>query len=316
MNGQLVILAGRSNPTLSMETAIAAGVELSEMEVKNFSDKELYVEIGSNVRGRDVFVIQSTSTPVNDYIMELLITLDALRRSSAKRITAVIPYFGYARQDRKEKPRVAITAKLVADLLQAAGAHRVLTVDLHASQIMGFFNIPVDNLYARPVMLKYIRDNYNLEDLVIVSPDAGGVARARAFAKRLDVNIAIIDKRRNVPNEVAEMNVIGDVKGKKAILIDDIVDTGGTLVKAAEALLNNGAVEVSACCTHGVFSGGALTLLRGSALSKVIVTDTIHHDGLKEESEWLIRLNIAPILGEAIKRINKDDSISSLFVEE
>jgi ribose-phosphate pyrophosphokinase len=316
MRGQLSIISGRSNKQLAMAAARAAGTELRPCEIRTFSDGELSVEINANVRGHDVFVIQSTSTPGNDHLMELLIIMDALRRSSAERVTAVVPYYGYGRQDRKTKPRVPITAKLVAELLVSSGANRVLTMDLHAGQIMGFFNVPVDNLYARPVMLRYMKDKYSPDDLVIVSPDAGGVARARAFAKRLNVNLAIIDKRRVNPNEVAEMNVVGDVKGKVAVLIDDIVDTGGTLAKGADALIEAGATEVLACCTHAVLSGAARKNLKNSRLSKLIVTDTIQQTISPEDSEWLVQLSVGQIIGEAIKRINMDDSVSSLFGDE
>ena len=315
MRGQLSIIAGRSNLPLSQEAARAAGTELRPCDVRCFSDGELSVEINANVRGHDVFVIQSTSTPGNDHLMELLIIMDALRRSSAERVTAVVPYYGYGRQDRKTKPRVPITAKLVAELLVSAGANRVLTMDLHAGQIMGFFNVPVDNLYARPVMLRYLKENYEIDDLVIVSPDAGGVARARAFAKRLNVNLAIIAKRRINPNEVSEMNVVGDVSGKVAVLIDDIVDTGGTLVKAADALIEAGATQVIACASHAVLSGHAKNHLKNSRLSKLIVTDTIQQD-LTNEGSWIVQLSVAQLIGEAIKRINMDDSVSTLFGDE
>jgi ribose-phosphate pyrophosphokinase len=248
--------------------------------------------------------------------MELLIIMDALRRASAARITAVLPYFGYARQDRKTKPRVAITAKLVSDLIVCAGANRVLTMDLHAGQVMGFFNVPVDNLYARPVLLNYLKEQFLNEDVCIVSPDAGGVARARAYAKRLDASLAIIDKRRNSPNEVADMHVVGDVEGKRAIIVDDMVDTGGTLAKAADALLENGATEVYACCTHAVLSGSAKERIPASSLKKIVVSDTIYHGDLPESSDWVARLTVAPLIGEAIKRINSDESVSLLFGEE
>jgi len=259
--GRLAIITGRSNPTLAQSAAEVAGVGLSKCDVRRFSDGELSVEIGENVRGNDVFVIQSTSTPVNVYLMELLIIIDALKRASARRITAVLPYFGYARQDRKLKPRVPITAKLVSDLISTAGANRVLTMDLHAGQIMGFFDVPVDNLYARPVLLDRIREDYGSEPITIVSPDAGGVARARAYAKRLDAQLAIIDKRRSGPNEIAGMNVVGEVEGQTTILVDDMVDTGGTLVKAANALLENGAKKVICCCSHAVLSGEVILFI-------------------------------------------------------
>ena len=265
------------------------------------------------MRGHDVFVIQSTSSPGNDHLMELLMIMDALKRASAERITAVLPYFGYARQDRKPRPRVPITAKLVADIIVTAGADRVLTMDLHADQVMGFFDIPVDNLYARPVLLNYILDHYKDQPICIVSPDAGGVSRARSFAKILDAGLAIIDKRRAQPNEVSEMNVVGDVQGKLAIIVDDMVDTGGTLIKAADALLVRGAREVLACCTHAVLSGLARDRLPQSSLKKVIITDTIYHPGLDEAGDRLVKLSVAPLIGEAIRRIHDDDSVSVLF---
>ena len=315
MRGKLSIIAGRSNSVLASEIAKSVGVELTACDVRRFSDGELGVEIQENVRGHDVFVIQSTSTPGNDHLMELLIIMDALRRASAERITAVLPYFGYARQDRKTKPRVAITAKLVSDLITCAGANRVLTMDLHAGQVMGFFNVPVDNLYARPVLLTYLKEHFFEREVSIVSPDAGGVARARAYAKRLDANLAIIDKRRTNPNEVAEMNVIGDVKGKVCILVDDMVDTGGTLVKAAEALHANGATEVIACCSHAVLSGAAKQILPKSKISRLVCSDTIAQSDL-DDKDWCVRLSVSDLIGEAIKRIHSDDSISLLFGEE
>ncbi len=313
MRGKLSIIAGRSNPKLASNIARAAGVELTACDVRRFSDGELGVEIRENVRGQDVFVIQSTSTPGNDHLMELLILMDALRRASAERVTAVLPYFGYARQDRKTKPRVAITAKLVSDLIVAAGATRVLTMDLHAGQVMGFFNVPVDNLYARPVLLNYLKEHYFGKDLCIVSPDAGGVARARAYAKRLDSSLAIIDKRRASPNEVAEMNVVGEVKDKVCILVDDMVDTGGTLIKAGDALKENGAAEVIASCTHAVLSGAAKEKLPKSQISKIIVSDTIYHRDITDQDKWCVRLSVAALIGEAIKRIHRDESVSLLF---
>ncbi|MCL4149303.1 UNVERIFIED_CONTAM: hypothetical protein GTU68_021989 [Idotea baltica] len=314
MRGKLSIIAGRSNTELAASIAKSAGVELTACDVRRFSDGEIGVEIQENVRGHDVFVVQSTNTPGNDHLMELLITMDALRRASAGRITAVLPYFGYARQDRKTKPRVAITAKLVSDLITCAGANRVLTMDLHAGQVMGFFNVPVDNLYARPVLLAYLNEHYFEQDLSIVSPDAGGVARARAYAKRLNADLAIIDKRRTGPNEIAEMKVIGDVRGKVCILVDDMVDTGGTLIKAANALLEQGAKDVVACCTHGVLSGTAKKQLPKSPIKKLIMSDTIAQSDLVDK-EWCERLSVAPLIGEAIKRINCDDSVSLLFGE-
>lgn len=316
MRGQLSVIAGRSNPPLAASIAAAAGVELTSCEVRRFSDGELSVEVGENVRGHDVFVIQSTSMPGNDHLMELLMIIDALKRASAGRITAVLPYFGYARQDRKPRPRVPITAKLVSDLIVAAGANRVLTMDLHADQIMGFFNIPVDNLYARPVLLNYVTETHKSERICIVSPDAGGVSRARAYAKRIDAGLAIIDKRRSNPNEVAEMNVVGDVDGQLAIIVDDMVDTGGTLIKAANALLENGATGVIACCTHPVLSGQAKERLPKSKVSKVIVSDTIYHSDFEKMEGWLVKLSVAPLIAEAMIRIHRDESVSVLFGAE
>jgi ribose-phosphate pyrophosphokinase len=312
--GELAIIAGRSAPGLCAVAARTAGVRLTACHMTTHADGEINVEIRDNVRGHDVFVIQSTSTPGNDHLMELLITIDALKRASAERVTAVLPYFGYARQDRKTKPRQPITAKLVADLISVAGADRILTMDLHAGQIMGFFDIPVDNLYARPVLLKYLKEQYGKEDdLAIVSPDSGGVARARAYAKRLDAGFAIIDKRRAAPGEVAEMNVVGEVKGATAIIIDDMVDTGGTLIKAAEALLEDGAAKVVACATHPVLSQKALEQLKNGRLAQLIISDTIHHEGLPVDGKWLVQLSVAPIIGEAIRRIHEETSVSSLF---
>ena len=314
MKGRLSIIAGRSNPPFSALVAQAAGVELSACDVRRYSDGELNVEIRENIRGNDVFVLQSTSPPVNDHFMELLIIIDALRRASAQRITAVVPYFGYARQDRKVKPRVPITAKLVADLIVAAGAHRLLTVDLHSGQIMGFFNIPVDNLFARAVLVNYMKDEFDGRDVCIVSPDAGGVARARSYAKRMNsVGLAIVDKRRVSPNEVAEMKIVGDVSGKVAVIIDDMVDTGGTLNMAADALLENGATEVVACCTHAVLSGAAKERIASGNISRLIVSDTIYQPSLGDVGGKIIQLSVAGLVGDAIKRIHREDSVSSLF---
>lgn len=322
LRGRLSVIAGRSNIPLATEAARAAGVELSGCDVLVYSDGELGVEVRDNVRGNDVFVVQSSAPPVNDSFMELLIIIDALKRASAQRITAVIPYFGYARQDRKTRPRVPITAKLVSDLIVTAGADRVMTMDLHAGQIMGFFNIPVDNLYAMPVLVKFLKEEFkNCPEICIVSPDAGGVARARAFAKRFEqASLAVVDKRRSAPNEVTEMNIVGDVRGKMAIIIDDIVDTGGTLVKAADALLEHGATRVVACCTHPVLSGGAIERIRNSNIEQLVTTDTIYHPDLpvdqlhgKTKKQWLVRLSVARLIGEAISRTHEEDSISSLF---
>jgi ribose-phosphate pyrophosphokinase len=310
---QLLVFSGRANPRFTAAVSEDLHTELGRLETVRFSDGELSVEIGDNVRGRDVYIVQSTSQPGNDHLMELFIILDALKRASAWRITAVIPYFGYARQDRKLKARVPITAKLVADLVTAAGANRILTMDLHAGQIVGFFNIPVDNLNALPVLYPYIRDKYGGEDLTIVSPDSGGVERARLLATRLDnAAIAIIDKRRAGPNHVAEMKVVGDVREKTCIIVDDMIDTGGTIVKAAETLLKQGAKRVLASCVHPVFSGNALEILHNSPLEEVIVTDTIPVSKTPQASKVTV-LSVAPLFGEAIRRIHGDDSISSLF---
>jgi ribose-phosphate pyrophosphokinase len=285
---------------------------MGEATVSSFSDGEARVRIDENVRGADVFVMQSTCPPVNDSIMELLIMIDALKRSSAYRITAVIPYFGYARQDRKDQPRVPISAKLIADLITTAGADRVLTMDLHAGQIQGFFNIPVDHLYATPVLLDYI-SKAGGKDLVVVSPDAGGVERARAFAKRLQANLAIIDKRREGPNQTQIMNIIGDVEGRSALLLDDMIDTAGTIVQGAQACANKGARRVWAGCTHPVLSGPALERIQASCLEEIVVTNTIPLNGKEQRCPKLRVLSVAPLLGEAITRIHEEESVSSLF---
>jgi ribose-phosphate pyrophosphokinase len=308
------IFTGTAHKELAQEVADCLGIRLGEATVSRFSDGEIQVRLKENVRGSDVFVIQPTCTPVNDNIMELLLIVDALKRASAGRITAVIPYYGYARQDRKVQPRVPISAKMVADLITAAGTSRVLTVDLHAGQIQGFFNIPVDNLYAAPVLLEFIRKKYDLNNLVIVSPDAGGVERARAFAKRLKSSIAIIDKRRERANECEVMNVIGDVEGMEALILDDMADTAGTITQAAAALKEKGARKVCAACTHAVLSGEAIDRINGSAIEEMIVTNTIPFDSKKEKCRKLTVLSIASLLGEAIRRINEESSISSLFV--
>jgi ribose-phosphate pyrophosphokinase len=310
----LRLLTGTAHMKLASEVAAFLNIELGDATVSRFSDGEITVRLNENVRGSDAFVIQPTSMPVNDNIMELLLIIDALKRASAARITAVIPYYGYSRQDRKVQPRVPISAKMVADLITAVGTNRVLTVDLHAGQIQGFFNIPVDNLYAAPVLLDYIKTKYDLNNLVIVSPDAGGVERARAFAKRLNCSIAIIDKRREKANECEIMNVIGDVMNKETLLLDDMVDTAGTMVQAAAALKENGAKRVSAACTHPVLSGAAVERINKSVIEEMIVTNTIPLNSKKEDCRKLTVLSIANILGEAIKRINEESSISSLFV--
>ncbi len=312
MNRELKIFSGNANPAIAHEICEYLGQKLGEATVSSFSDGEVRVKIDENVRGADVFVVQSCCQPVNDSLMELLIIVDALKRSSANRITAVVPYFGYARQDRKDQPRVPITAKLVADLITTAGADRVLSMDLHAGQIQGFFNVPVDHLYALPVLLDYIVKK-QIPDLVVVSPDAGGVERARAFAKRLQANLAIIDKRREGPNQTQIMNIIGDVQGKSVLLLDDMIDTAGTIVQGAQACLDRGAREVITACTHAVLSGPALERLQTSCLSQVVITNTIPLRGKELVCPKLHQLSVAPLLGEAIRRIHEDESVSSLF---
>ncbi len=289
------------------------GVALGATTVSAFSDGEILVRIEENVRGMDVFVVQSCSDPVNKNIMELLIMIDALKRSSARRITAVIPYYGYARQDRKDQPRVPVTAKLVADLITTAGAEKVLTMDLHAGQIQGFFNIPVDHLYATPVILSYLH-SMDLKDLVVVSPDAGGVERARAFAKRLNANLAIIDKRREGPNQAKIMNIIGEVDNRDVLLLDDMIDTAGTIAQGAQACADKGARRVLAGCTHAVLSGPALQRLNDSVIDQVIVTNTIPLAGKDQVCKKIKVLSVAPLLGESIRRIHNEESVSSLFV--
>ncbi len=310
---KILLFSGNANPALANAICKYLGLNLSAAEVRRFSDGEIFVEIGENVRGADVFVIQPTCPPVNDHLMELVIMVDALRRASARRITAVMPYYGYARQDRKVAPRTPITAKVVAEMLMAVGVRRVLTMDLHAGQIQGFFNIPVDHLYAAPVLLKYIADTFG-NNIVMVSPDAGGVERTRAFAKRLDAHLAIIDKRRERANECQAMNVIGDVTGKTAILLDDMVDTAGTLCSAADILMQAGAKEVHACCSHGVLSGPAIERIENSQIKTLLITDSIPLRGAARECDKIRVLSVAELLGEAIKRIHNEDSVSSLFV--
>ena len=312
MEKELKLFSGKANPALAKEICSYLGINLGEATVSAFSDGEARIRIEENVRGADVFVMQSTCPPVNDSIMELLIMIDALKRSSAYRITAVIPYFGYARQDRKDQPRVPISAKLIADLITTAGADRVLTMDLHAGQIQGFFNIPVDHLYATPVLLDYI-SKAGGKDLVVVSPDAGGVERARAFAKRLQANLAIIDKRREGPNQTQIMNIIGDIKGKSALLLDDMIDTAGTIVQGAQACADKGAREVWTACTHAVLSGPALERLQQSCVTQVITTNTIPLQDKQRLCPKIHQLSVAPLLGEAIRRIHADESVSSLF---
>lgn len=307
------IFSGNANRTLAEHICKNLGVSLGKANVSTFSDGETRVEINENVRGMDVFIIQSTCPPVNVTLMELLIMIDAMKRASAYRITAVMPYYGYARQDRKVAPRAPISAKLVADLITAAGANRVLSVDLHAGQIQGFFNIPVDNLFATPILLEYIRNNYG-NNTVIVSPDTGGVVRARAFATRLGVGLAIIDKRREGPNEAQIMNIIGEVKGRTVVILDDMIDTAGTVVQAASALKDAGALEISVCCTHPVLSGPAMDRLENSVIREVIVTDTIPLHERARSSKIIKVLSIAGLLSEAVRRIYYDDSVSSLFI--
>jgi len=306
------VLTGNANRPLAQKVCDYIGIPLADTKVSTFSDGEINVQINENVRGNDVFVVQSTSTPVNNNLMELLLMIDALRRASARRITAVIPYYGYARQDRKVQPRVPISSKLVADLLTAAGANRVLTIDLHAGQIQGFFNIPVDHLYAQPVLHEYFRDS-RFDNLVIVSPDAGGAERARDFAKRLDASLALIDKRREMANVSRVMHVIGDVKGKDALILDDMIDTAGTTTQAAQALKENGAKRVFAACTHAVLSGPAIERINDSELELLVAADTINLDEKMIVCPKLKVVSVAKLLGEAITRIHDESSVSSLF---
>jgi len=313
MRSEMKLFGGSSNPALTLEVCDYLGIRPGKITTKRFSDGETQVEIGENVRGRDVFLLQSTCPPVNDNLMQLLIIMDALRRGSSSRITSVIPYYGYARQDRKVKPRVPITAKLVADLIAAGGANRVVSMDLHAGQIQAYFNMPVDNIYAAPVLLKYLHNNFQ-DDLVIVSPDAGGVERARAFAKRLDASLAIIDKRRESPNIAEAMNIIGEVEGKCAVILDDMVDTAGTLTEAAKALSHKGCASVNACCTHPVLSGPAVDRIEESPIDSLVVTNTIPLNERASTCDKIVVLSIAELMGETIKRIHSSDSVSTLFV--
>src|SRR5579862_6091372 len=312
-NGSIKLVAGNSNPLLAKEIAGWLELPLTKAIVRRFADMEIFVEIQENVRGSDVFVIQSTSFPANDHLMELLIITDALRRASARRITAVVPYFGYARQDRKAGPRTPISAKLVANLITHAGADRVMTLDLHAGQIQGFFDIPTDNLYASPVMVRDIRERFDLGNVMVVSPDVGGVVRARGLAKRLGADLAIVDKRRERAGESEVMNIIGDVEGRSCILIDDIVDSGGTMCNAADALLREGAKDVCAYATHGVLSGGAVARIKGSKLKSLVITDSIAATEEIAKCANIRRISIAPLIGEAMRRINNEESVSSLF---
>src|SRR5438270_8086992 len=310
---RLKVFAGNANPALAQEIVRALGIDLAEVMVRQFSDGEIYLQIKENVRGADVFIIQPTCTPVDRNLMELLLMMDALKRASAQRITAVLPYYGYARQDRKDKPRVPISARLVAAILETAGADRVLTLDLHAPQIQGFFDIPVDHLFAMPVMIDYFRAR-NIPDLTVVSPDAGGVERARGFGKRLNAPLAIIDKRREETNEAEVMNVVGEVKGRNCLLVDDLIDTAGTLVKGAEALLEKGAASVSACATHAVLSGPAVERIESSALKEVVFTNSIPLSDEARNSTKIKSLSIAKLMADAIRSIHEETSVSTLFV--
>lgn len=307
------LISCNANRPLASDIAAYLDIRLTRAEVKTFKDREVFVQVNENVRGQDVYVIQSTSAPANDHLMELLITVDALVRASARRITAVIPYFGYSRQDRKTDGRTPISAKLVANLITTAGADRVVTVDLHAAQIQGFFDRPTDNLFAGPVMADDIKARYGAKNLMVISPDVGGVVRARALAKRLNADLAIVDKRREKAGESEVMNIIGDVDGRKCILIDDMTDSGGTLINAAEALLNEGAKEVAAYVTHGVLSNGAAGNIDKSKLTELVITDTIQASPQVEKAKKIRTLTLAPLIGEALRRIANDESISKMF---
>ena len=307
------IISGNSNPLLAKEISFELKEKIIDVTVTKFADQEVFVEINENVRGKNIFIIQSTSMPANDHLMELLITIDTLKRASAQTVTAVIPYFGYARQDRKVGPRTPISAKLVADILTTAGIDRLLTLDLHAGQIQGFFDIPVDNLYAAPVFTKDIKKNYQNKDIVVISPDVGGVVRARGIAKRIDGDLAIVDKRRDKANVSEVMNIIGDINGRDCIIVDDIVDTAGTLCNAAEALINSGAKSVSAYITHGVLSGPAVERIKNSKLDELVITDSIAPTKLILDASNIRILKLAPLIAEAIRRISSDSSVSSLF---
>ena len=312
-NGAIKLVAGNSNPALANAIAAHLKTPLTKAIVRRFADMEIFVEIQENVRGSDVFVLQSTSYPTNDHLMELLIIIDALRRASARRITAVVPYFGYARQDRKVGSRTPISAKLVANLITHAGADRVLTMDLHAGQIQGFFDIPTDNVYAAPMMVRHIRETFDLEKVMVVSPDVGGVARARGLAKRINAPLAIVDKRRERAGESEVMNVIGDCAGYTCILIDDIVDSGGTLVNAADALIAGGAKDVYAYISHGVLSGGAVARITASKLKELVITDSIQPTEAVRVANNVRVLSVATLIGEAIERTASEESVSSLF---
>ena len=307
------LVTGNSNLKLANDISKYVGLEVSNCDVKRFADNEIFVEMKENVRGEDVFVIQSTSYPANDNLMELLIIIDTLRRASAKRITAVVPYFGYARQDRKPGPRTPITSKLVANMIDKAGANRVLTMDLHAGQIQGFFDIPTDNLFAAPVLVEDIKSKLTSNTPIVVSPDVGGVVRARIIAKRIGADLAIVDKRREKAGESEVMNIIGDVKGKECFMIDDIVDSAGTLCNASDALIREGATKVYSYVTHGVLSGKAVERVNKSSLTKLLITDTIEESDAVKESDKIDVISISSLLGEAIKRISDEKSVSSLF---
>jgi ribose-phosphate pyrophosphokinase len=309
----LIVFAGNSNPSLAKRIAEYIGRPLGNAKVNTFSDGEVQVEILENVRMRDVYIVQSTCAPVNDNLMELLLMIDAVKRSAARKVTAVIPYFGYARQDKKVAPRVPISAKLVADMLMAAGAQRVITVDLHAGQVQGFFDTPVDNLYAAPVLRDHAKSIFNIDELVVVSPDAGGVERARAFAKRLGAQWAIVDKHRNAPNQIGSMTVVGDVKGKTSVILDDMVDTAGTLTEAAKVILDQGAKEVYAFTSHPVLSGPAMDRIESSPIVKLVTTDTIPLTGKAASSDKIRVISMSGIIGEAILRSHTGDSVTSLF---
>jgi ribose-phosphate pyrophosphokinase len=314
MHDKIRVFTGNSNPALAQKICDFLHVPLGAARVRTFSDGEIMIEVTENVRGRDVYVVQSTCAPTNNNLMELLIMTDALKRASAATITAVIPYYGYARQDRKAAPRTPITAKLVADLITTAGVDRVVTIDLHAGQIQGFFNIPVDNLYAAPVILDYLKNRFKGEKVVMVSPDAGGTERARAFAKRLECTLAVIDKRRTGPNVAEVMHLIGDVRDKIAIILDDMIDTAGTLTQAAKALKDNGARAIYACATHGVLSGPAIERINNSDIEEIVLTDTIPLGDKEQQTNKVRMLSVADLLAEAIRRIHEDESVSSLFV--
>ena len=307
------LLTGNSNKNLSVKISKFLKTKLVHSSIKKFSDGEIYIEVKENIRGNSIFIVQSVSSPANDNLMELLLCIDALKRSSAKNITAVIPYFGYARQDRKVAPRTSISAKLVSNLITKAGADRVVTVDLHAGQIQGFFDLPVDNLFATPIFARHVKRNIKSKNLICVSPDVGGVERTRALARKLDIGIAIIDKRRPAPGKSQVMNVIGNVKNKTCIIIDDIIDSGGTIVNAAQALINRGAKEVHVYITHGVLSGEAVEKIKKSKIKKLVITDTIDNSDKVKKAKNIEILSIANLLGEAIKRISNSTSVSDLF---